>query len=126
MPAALLFDLPPIIVAAALISNVKPVIDYLRQGESSGSPRGGLLALLVPWTWMWRRVNDSGNRSGRVACTVDGSPRHRLKAIGSSSAMGHLHETPLAAVMEFPPLRQAFGGYCQKALCSEVRWSTVN
>ncbi|CAN0386259.1 unnamed protein product [Ectocarpus sp. 12 AP-2014] len=33
--------------------------------------------------------------------------------------MGHLHETPLAAVMEFPPLRQAFGGYCQKALCSE-------
>lgn len=40
--------------------------------------------------------------------------------------MGHLHETPLAAVMEFPPLRQAFGGYCQKALCSEVRWSTVN
>ncbi|CAN0058171.1 unnamed protein product, partial [Ectocarpus sp. 13 AM-2016] len=52
-------------------------------------------------------------------CTVSPASGHRLKGIGSSSAMGHLHETPLAAVMEFPPLREAFGGYCQKALCGE-------
>lgn len=109
-------------------TNIKPVREYLRKHDHYDSP-GGLLLLLLPWAWLWRRVTgekprnscNTGSRvAGRVACTTDDNiSRATLHGLGST-ATGHLHETPLAAVMEFLPLQQAFGEYCRKALCSEV------
>lgn len=110
------------------IVNIKPIRDYVRQCDHQDS-RGCLLLLFLPWAWLWRRTvggqnpNSSANSFGRVACTTDDNKsRATLKAVGSigSIANGHLHETPLPAVLEFLPLQQAFGEYCRKALCSEA------
>lgn len=83
--------------------NIKPMRDFLRhdQGERT----------LVSWVSAGFVGN---NNHSVVACAED-----RIKAetrIHSSVA-----QTPLAQVMGFLPLRMAFGEFCRKALCSEVR-----
>ena len=108
------------------ITNMKPVRDYLRQHDH-GSRRD------LP-TLLWRRLTGGespGAHSiislGRVACTTSHEDHKSLASIRSgigSTAKGHLHETPLAAVMGFLPVQQAFGEYCRKALCSEVKNAT--
>lgn len=97
------------------ITNIKPIRDYLRQHDRGS--QAGLPILL------WRRITGGHTPShgslGRVACTTDDHTRATFHGLGSTSNP-HLHETALAAVMEFLPLQQAFGEYCRKALCSEV------
>lgn len=133
---ALVLPLPPLLAKYTVISttivplgivwttNVRPVADYLGQHDHHGS-RGGLTRLLLPWAWLWRRIAggqypNHTKTLGRVACAAD-----KIKTPSSFCGFGgrannHLHETPLAAVMEFLPLQQAFGEYCHKSLCGEV------
>jgi len=40
--------------------------------------------------------------------------------LGLGSGYTSANEGPLATIMGFLPLKQAFGEYCQKALCGEV------
>lgn len=83
--------------------NIKPVQDFLRDNQGERT--------LVSWVSAGFVGN---NNHSVVACAED-----RIKAetrLNSSVA-----QTPLAHVMGFLPLRMAFGEFCRKALCSEVR-----
>ena len=92
--------------------TIRPIVDYLRGNDVHGSR----LALLLPWVWLWRRiVHGGGNSYGRVACAADSK-----MPTPNRFATTHFHDSPLVAVMEFLPLREAFGEYCRRALCSEV------
>lgn len=108
-------------------SNIKPVLSYLRYDESVNGKRGGLALLTLPWIWLWRRITDNGSGYGRVACTMSvankpGAAPRGLDGLGRNRSRNSVvAETPLSDVMDFLPLREVFGEYCQKALCSEVR-----
>lgn len=57
-------------------------------------------------------VGNNNSNSVVVVCSADRVPS-RANFSGAS-------ETALSVLMEFHPLRLAFGEYCRKALCSEV------
>lgn len=63
----------------------------------------------------WVSAGFVGNSNHAVvACAED-----RIKA--ETRTRCSVAQTPLANVMGFLPLRMAFGEFCRKALCSEVR-----
>lgn len=115
----------------AWIINIRPIRDYLRQ-HGPHNARGGklLLLLALPWAWLWRRVTrrarTSPTNNDIVACTTnDKGQRSATLPEFHSSGYEHLHGSHLAAIMEFEPLKEAFGEYCRKALCSEVCCSAL-
>jgi len=95
-------------------SNIKPVRDLFLQND-------GKHTLIFWMTAGWLTNNES---NFRVACTAENldyssvawSSRRSSQCQGTG-ALFHL--------MAFPPLQQAFGEFCRKALCSEVRPTVV-
>lgn len=94
-----------------LDSIVKPVREFLYRGN--GGPQDTPSSWIIP-----RWINPVQSHAIRVACTADLQRQQTSTRIPGS--LGHFCESPLASVMGFLPLREAFGEYCRKALCSEV------
>lgn len=55
-----------------------------------------------------------------VTCSSPKSVRSTTTTRKPGSFNSHVNEGRLAAIMGFLPLEEAFGEYCQRALCSEV------
>ena len=90
--------------------NVKPVQAFLRQNSGDEDKR-------TLWSWMLPENIGGINHNIRVACSA--SERKKSNTRGQSQ-FSYLHESPLAIIMGFGPLEEAFGEFCRKALCSEV------
>lgn len=56
---------------------------------------------------------------GCVVCATELKVPDKVQS-GLGSRSSHIHGTALLAVMSFEPLKEAFGEYCRKSLCSEV------
>lgn len=97
-------------------SNIKPIKKVLE--TSPGYPAGGgsifeSLFPYVPWRW----------RGGRGTVAIDVMSEKRVQSpvsICSESNTAKLLDEKLEEILRFPPLLEAFQGFCQKALCSEV------
>lgn len=69
-----------------------------------------------------RILDKSSKTYGVVASTPEPMGNQQQKTGDGSRCIPTSHaENPLVAVMEFAPLKEAFGEFCSKALCSEVR-----
>ena len=92
-------------------SNMKPVRDFILQTDV----KEDTLIFWLTAGWL------ANNNDSRVACAAG---RQKITSartgLGSSSSC-YLQGTPLFAIMEILPLQQAFGEFCRKSFCSEVR-----
>lgn len=118
-------DLPFQITSASLIviahtctdsrpraSNIKPVRGFLRYTNEN---KHHTLKQRI----FFGRRGAKGSTS-RVACSTPENLRFTTTTRKPGSFDSHFNEGRLAIVMGFLPLKEAFGEYCQKALCSEV------
>lgn len=99
--------------------NVRPVRDLLHGHQPPSE--ANRFVLLPPWnflrTWIFDRFNI--NSAVQIVCTTE-IPDSKSYYSGMHNRSSHLHDTPLAGIMTFEPLKEAFGEYCRKSLCSEV------
>lgn len=95
---------------------VKPVREFLRTANDDDEHD-----TLSSWIFLDRR-RGNGNTS-RVACSSKGLARSTTQARLGARNTG-VNEGQLVTIMGFPPLKEAFGEYCQRALCSEVQYTT--
>ena len=96
-------------------SNIKPVREYLRTTDKDDEQTNTLRSLIF-----LDLRGASGSGSSRVACSSPGMKRAATSNLGIFSSDTRANEGPLANILTFLPLKEAFGEYCQKALCSEV------
>ncbi|CAB1111006.1 unnamed protein product [Ectocarpus sp. CCAP 1310/34] len=99
------------------IVNIQPVREILSNNYGcTNSTLDGFCLLygIIPW-----RSTVKASRTVLPAASAHRSPVH--SQICSDAYLG----TPLDDIMNFLPLREAFGEFCRKALCSELS-STVD
>lgn len=105
----------PLTITRSLASTriIKPVWDFLKNKGQGGRT-------FVSWLSAGQIFN---NGSLVVACTADEkNSEAQPRSVGKSETQPRsVGSAPLANVMDFTPLRLAFGEFCRKALCSEVR-----
>ncbi|CAM9557552.1 unnamed protein product, partial [Ectocarpus fasciculatus] len=98
--------------AFCLCRNVEPVREMLSQKYGcTNSTLGGFFLVygIIPWR--------STAKASRTVVPSTGTHRSLVHPqICSDAYLG----TPLDDIMSFLPLREAFGEFCRKALCSEV------
>ncbi|CAB1108737.1 unnamed protein product [Ectocarpus sp. CCAP 1310/34] len=95
---------------AVWITNIQPVRKVLQRRADHPINAGGIASLFpyVPWT----------TRSGAVAIDVMNESKVFTKPSSSKFTSVKLDDK-LEEILRFPPLLEAFGEFCRKALCSE-------
>lgn len=83
-------------------SNIQPIRAILRSENDSDNSKLGIF----PWR-PWRAT--------KTAAVGEATPKSPKSPITTMNTDG-----PIAEILRFPPLLDAFGGFCRKALCSEV------
>lgn len=94
-------------------SNIKPVRGFLRNTNARSTTSSS-----KSWIFLGRR-GGKGSTS-RVACSPPETVRSAATTRKPGSFDTHSNQGRLAIIMGFLPLKEAFGEYCQRALCSEV------
>ncbi|CAN0007420.1 unnamed protein product, partial [Ectocarpus sp. 4 AP-2014] len=92
-------------------SNIKPVRWFLRNTNYEKHH------IVKSWIFLGRR-GGKGSTS-RVACSPPETVRSATTTRKPGSFDTHSNQGRLAIIMGFLPLKEAFGEYCQRALCSE-------
>ncbi|CAM9451617.1 unnamed protein product, partial [Ectocarpus fasciculatus] len=90
--------------------NIRPIQEVLHHARRNSIPRGVQMLLALSS----RRRGGSSPTFGGEAITADvtqNSSQHGRES--------HVDSNRLAGIMNYPPLREAFGEFCQKSLCSE-------
>ncbi|CAM9865882.1 unnamed protein product [Ectocarpus fasciculatus] len=104
--AFMTFSHPPIV----WILNIRPIQEVLHHARKNSIPRGVQMLLA-----------SSSRRRGRGSSTL-GCEAVTADVTQNSSQHGresHADSNRLAGIMSYLPLRDAFGEFCQKSLCSE-------
>lgn len=97
-------------------SNIKPVREVLRHIPERRRSTVEII-LLSPH----RNVVPHSNGASRVVATAEVA-----ESTARQDREAYVDSNRLTSIMSFLPLRAAFGEYCQKALCGEVRFVSGN
>ncbi|CAM9735584.1 unnamed protein product, partial [Ectocarpus sp. 13 AM-2016] len=91
--------------------NIRPIQEVLHHAPRNSIPRG--VQMLLALSSRRRRGSTSTVSGEEVTSYVTQNPSQH-------SRESYVDSNRLAGIMNYLPLREAFGEFCQKSLCSEV------